>query len=153
MDELIPQIVALRSLTVRELRERYLEEFGEETKSRNRQFLIKRIAFRLQERRHGCLSARALARAEELARDAPIRRRYPRPLQAEKPSTRDPRLPPVGSVLKRSFGGTEHCVTVLEDAFEFNGASYRSLSAIARKIAGTSWNGYAFFALTGKEPL
>jgi hypothetical protein len=66
------------------------------------------------------------------------------------PGERDPRLPPVGSVLKRSFKTTEYEVTVLDSGFEFQGKNYKSLSKIAREIAGTSWNGFGFFGLLAK---
>jgi hypothetical protein len=66
------------------------------------------------------------------------------------PSERDPRLPPVGSVLKRSFKTTEYEVKVLDAGFEFQGKTYKSLSKIAREIAGTSWNGFGFFDLLTK---
>jgi hypothetical protein len=69
---------------------------------------------------------------------------------AAEPAARDPRLPPVGAVMKRTFKGTEYAVTALESGFEFNGKTYRSLSKIAREITGTSWNGFGFFALLAK---
>jgi hypothetical protein len=49
--------------------------------------------------------------------------------------------------LIRQWQGVEHSVTVLDDGFEYQGARYRSLSAVARAIAGTRWNGPLFFAL------
>jgi hypothetical protein len=49
--------------------------------------------------------------------------------------------------LIREWQGAEHCATVLDDAFEYQGRRYRSLSAIARAITGTRWNGPAFFGL------
>jgi hypothetical protein len=45
----------------------------------------------------------------------------------------------------------EHCVTVLDDGFEYQGSKYRSLSAIARAITGTRWNGPAFFGLRNRS--
>jgi hypothetical protein len=42
-------------------------------------------------------------------------------------------------------------VKILVDGFEFNGQNYRSLSAIAREVTGTKWNGFAFFNLTPTE--
>lgn len=41
-------------------------------------------------------------------------------------------------------------VTVLEQGFDYEGTVSRSLSAIAREIAGCAWDGYAFFGLGGK---
>jgi hypothetical protein len=45
----------------------------------------------------------------------------------------------------------EHTVTVLPDGFEFEGRPYRSLSAIARAITGTRWNGWIFFGLKSQR--
>ncbi len=55
--------------------------------------------------------------------------------------------PIVGTRLIREWQGIEHTVTVLADGYEYQGRPYRSLSAIARAITGTRWNGPLFFAL------
>jgi Protein of unknown function (DUF2924) len=60
---------------------------------------------------------------------------------------RDPRLPRPGGVLIRSFQGKEHKVQVLDAGFLYEGKTWRSLSAIAKAISGTSWNGYLFWGL------
>jgi len=146
----------LRVLSVAELRARYLELFGEETTSRNKDYIFKRIVYRLQERKYGGLTPRARERAALLAEDAPIRRRLspradvPEALQ-KATHDRDPRLPPVGTELRRTFDDAEYVVTVHEDGFLFRGSRYRSLSLIAREITGTRWNGYGFFGLLRKE--
>ena len=153
---LLDEVDALRNLTVAELRARYLHHFGEESTSRNKDFLFKRIAYRLQERKYGGLTPRARARAELLAEDAPIRRRLSANTEAaeivrQPPENRDPRLPPAGTEIRRTFDGAEHVVTVLDDGFMFRGKRYKSLSLIAREISGTRWNGYGFFGLLRKE--
>jgi hypothetical protein len=66
----------------------------------------------------------------------------------EKLLARDGRLPPVGSVLTRKVKDVVHNVKVLAAGFEYAGKEYRSLSAIAREITGTIWNGMLFFGLT-----
>ncbi|MFP5481380.1 MAG: DUF2924 domain-containing protein, partial [Alphaproteobacteria bacterium] len=43
--------------------------------------------------------------------------------------------------------GVEQIVTVTADGFEWQGRPYKSLSAIARAITGTRWNGWVFFGL------
>jgi hypothetical protein len=146
-DSIIREIKALRALSVGELRARWLEVFGEETNCRNKDYLFKRLAYRIQERKYGGLTEAALARAEELAKDAPIRRRVPPP----PPRPRDPRLPPAGTVLRRRHGGVEHEVTVLDEGFEYQGEKFATLSQVARKISGTRWNGYGFFGLLARE--
>jgi hypothetical protein len=60
---------------------------------------------------------------------------------------RDSRLPAPGTVLSRDYRGQRLEVTVLEQGFEYDGVVYRSLSAVARAVTGTHWNGWAFFGL------
>ena len=150
------QLAALRNMTVAELRERYREVFGEPTRSRNKDYLRKKVAWRIQELAEGGLSDRARARIDELADGAPVRWRSsgngaaPGDSASAAPSaqtSRDPRLPEPGTVLKRAHGGADHLVTVLDDGFEYRGDRYASLSKIAREISGTNWNGFLFFGL------
>jgi hypothetical protein len=156
------EVQALSGMTFRELKEKYLEIFGEETRSHNKEFLRKRIAWRLQALAEGDLSERARKRAEELSRDADLRIRTfeglavlkGRPLKnhsaMKRPSLlRDPRLPLPGTLLTRQFRGCDIMVKVLDRGFEYNGRSFKSLSAIAKEVTGTQWNGFTFFALTG----
>lgn len=145
---LIHDILALRELPVAKLRERYLALFGEETTSRNKDYLFKRLVYRMQEQRYGGLSQRAQDRAKELASQAPIRRRPPRNVASVsivEQTARDPRLPPVGTVLRREFKGEVHEARVLTDGFEYRGERFTSLSTLASRIAGTRWNGFTFF--------
>ncbi len=143
------QLSALTEMQVAELAEKYCEVFGEPTRTRNKQYLRKRIAWRIQELAEGGLSPRALERIEQLARQAPVRWRQPVAQKDAKASpmvtTRDGRLPPVGTVISREHKGTEHKVTVLDDGFEYQGQRYRSLSKVARLITKTQWNGFLFF--------
>jgi hypothetical protein len=158
------EIAKLKSLTVGQLREKYLEVFGESTRAGNRDFLFKRIIWRLQSLEEGDLSERARRRAEEIARDADIRMTTPKPPKtsagAEKhiaPAPKglgDHRLPIPGTVLTRTYRGRAHHVTVLPNGFEYDGTVHRTLSAIAKVITGSHWNGFLFFGLTrsgGKE--
>lgn len=154
MDATIPQqIESLRKLKMKELKRRYLELFGEESRSSNHQHLFRRIAWRLQAQAEGDLSQRARDRALELAEDVDLRLRAPRHFwkqlaaaSAASPE-RDPRLPAVGSVLTRSYQGRTITVTVLEEGFHCDGRMYGSLSAIAHHMTGTRWNGLLFFGL------
>jgi hypothetical protein len=69
------------------------------------------------------------------------------PAKDAAPRPRDPRLPRPGTILTRTFNGKEIKVEVLDAGFRYDGETWRSLSAIARKVSGTSWNGYLFFNL------
>jgi hypothetical protein len=55
--------------------------------------------------------------------------------------------PIAGTQLISEYQGVEHSVTVLHDGYEYQGRPYQSLSAIARAITGTRWNGRVFFGL------
>ena len=147
------EIDDLRHKTVAQLQNRYLEVFGEPSRSNHKQFLIRRIAWRLQALAEGDLSERARERAFSLAQDADLRLRAPRSsvwqpgMAAARGRHRDSRLPRPGTVLTRTFQGRNVSVQVLEKGFKYEGAVYRSLSAVARQISGTQWNGFSFFAL------
>jgi hypothetical protein len=158
------EIDELSRMTVSQLRQKYLEAFGEESRSNNKQFLFRRIAWRIQALAEGGLSERARRRALEIANDADLRIRAPRTRFGQDPTldpklsvTRkvagdlDSRLPPHGSYLEREYKGRRIIVKVLVGGFEFEGQIYRSLSAIAGEVTGTKWNGFAFFNLTPTE--
>ena len=71
----------------------------------------------------------------------------PNSLSTATTEPRDPRVPPVGSVVRRVFDGKTHEVTVCVEGFEYEGRKYKTLSAIANQIAGSRWNGFLFFGL------
>ena len=150
------ELTAMARMTVSQLRERYACLFQEESRSGNRRYLTKRIAWRLQSLEMGSLSERALQRAKELAGKSEIRVGPPRSLRSSPvgehaPAKRDRRVPPPGSRITRVYKGSTLQVTVLEHGFEFDGQRYRTLSALARTITGSHLNGYAFFNL-GRAP-
>jgi hypothetical protein len=156
MRALAKDIGALQELGLAELRARYREVYGEEPRSKNLPYLRKKIAFRIQEQMEGGLSGVAKARIEELSSTEAatetqrVERRAPLMATTHIPGKqegRDPRLPEPGSLLSREFKGFVHEVQVLESEFTYRGRSYRSLSAIAKEITGTPWNGFLFFGL------
>jgi hypothetical protein len=154
------EVEKLRRANVAGLRERYREVFGEETRSRHREHLFRRIAWRLQARAEGDLSARARQRAQEIADDAHLRKNAPADfftLAGEHIETipgertqrkQDRRLPMAGSLLTREWKGRTILVEVLTQGFRYEDRLFSSLSAIATEITGTRWNGLAFFGLT-----
>jgi hypothetical protein len=153
----LKEIEQLRRLTVNGLRERYQEVFGENSRSGNKDYLYRRLAWRLQANAEGSLSERARRRALEIANDADLRVRAPkrfvdtegrqRTVVMAINGARDSRLPQAGTLLTREFKGNMHVVKVLSDGFEFEGRLYKSLSKIATEVAGTRWNGFTFFGL------
>jgi hypothetical protein len=150
------EVAALRKLTMRDLRARYAEAFGETTNANNKAWLLKRIIWRLQANAEGDLTERAKRRAAELANDADLRLAPPKPKEPPEARTRTvaialshgERLPPAGSVITRDYKGEILRVSVLHDGFEFEGERYKSLSAVAKAITGQHCNGFHFFKLT-----
>ncbi len=140
------QIGTIRRMTVGELRLKWRELYGEDTRSSNRDYLWRRLAWRVQELAYGGLSDRAHARIKELGDD--LRMLPPRRWQPDQGPVRDRRIPRPGVVLSRRYHGQEIRVTVLEDGFEWNGRRFSSLSALAREVTGQRWNGLLFFGLT-----
>jgi hypothetical protein len=154
-EELRKEIEQLRREKTKALRARYLELFGEESKSSNQAHLFRRVAWRLQALSEGDLSQRARHRATVLAVDVDLRLRAPhkfwRELAAEPQGpVRDPRLPAAGTTLQRQYRDRTITVNVLSDGFEYDGKIYDSLSSIASLVTGTRWNGFAFFQLNKK---
>ena len=139
-DSAVRQVADLRAMSMEELRGRWRELFGSEPPAYGRAQLIKRLAYRLQELAFGGLSEETGKRLRALARkhdgDSGVPRR--RSSQAG---------PVAGTRLIREWDGRRHEVTVTREGFEYDGQPYRSLSAIARAITGTPWNGPAFFGL------
>jgi len=140
------QIAELRRMTVTQLRQKHLEAFGEPTRSGHKDYLVKRIAWRLQSQEAGDLSERARRRAEQLANDADLRTTAPKhptddtapglttraaTLPPTIPGDHDPRLPLPGSFVIRVYKGREIVVKVRPKGFEYEGEVYRSLSAVA----------------------
>ena len=125
-----------------DLREIWLERLGYEPPPlRSREIFRRMLAYRLQAAVHGDLSfnVRRKLAALETQRAAPRRKRVPPPLRLGH-----------GAVLIREWKGVRHEVRVVGDGFNHAGATYRSLSEVARAITGSRWNGPLFFGL--REP-
>jgi hypothetical protein len=121
------KLAELQRLSATQLRLRYAELFGEPTRTGNKPWLVKRLAWRLQSLAEGDLSDRARQRAAELANDA------------------DLRLSPPRARPHRTSPGPE--TEVLQHGFEYQGQVFASLSAVAKQITGTHCNGFWFFHL------
>jgi len=153
------EVASLQRLRMADLKARYAELFGEQTRVGNRPWLVKRIAWRLQSLAEGDLSERARQRAAELAHDADLRLLPPRSA-AQKSAAATPkckargpldrRLPPPGTILRRSYKGMLLQVQVRDDGFAFEGTVYPSLSAVAKAVTGSHCNGFLFFRLSSK---
>ena len=139
-DTIIARISALKSKPTPDLRLLWRDLFESEPPRQNRRFLESRLAYRIQELEYGGLKPATVKRLEALGED----------LDGGKAEVRRKRAddrPIAGTRLIREYQGVEHCVTVLADGFDYQGQPYKSLSAIARAITGTRWNGWVFFGL------
>lgn len=154
------ELAALEWMTSTQLRVKYAEVFGEASRSGHREWLAKRIAWRIQANVEGDLSERAKRRAAELANDADLRLKAPatlklvvEPQPATKQVTRsvpqspDMRLPPPGTVITRDYKERKVKVTVRANGLEYQGELYKSLSAVAKVVTGTHANGFLFFKI------
>ena len=153
------QVHALSGMSVAQLRDRWREVFGQETRQRHRIYMIRRLAWKLQADQLPQLTpeqeARVAAHRRELEALPPSEwfpragrhKRAATAPQERHRATQNHRAISPGSVLTREFRGRQVAVKVLDRGFEFEGRVYRSLSAIATEITGTSWNGWAFFGL------
>jgi len=150
-------VAALSDLTVSELQRKWVEVWNEPCKSRNKDFLRKRVAWRIQALAYGGLSQRALERARELADETLLKIRSaatPGPGSLVSKSSRisllpsdDTRLPMSGTTLTRIYNGRKIIVLVCDKGFEWEGQKFKSLSAVAKAITGAHWNGVLFFGL------
>jgi hypothetical protein len=159
--EIDREMAALRRMTVAQLQARYADVFGQQPRGRHRMWMMRRIAWRRQAIEEGDLSARARQRALELANDADLRLTAPTGLGTEPDrdraaihapnATYDERLPIPGTLLTRDYKGRTVVVKVLSDGFEFEGLVLPSLSAVAKALTGSHWNGFHFFGLNKQE--
>ncbi len=137
-DSVLSRLAALKTMPSQELKQQWRDLFETEPPAYNRRFLESRLAYRIQELAYGGLKPETVERLESLAD------------QLEKGKTlrvRDDRRPISGTRLIRKWQGIEHCVTVRDTDFEYQGRPHKSLSAVARAITGTRWNGLVFFGL------
>ena len=134
------RLAALKAMSVKELKSEWQALFGTPAPNNSRAFLKMRIGYRVQELTYGGPDRDTRRMLDLLADEVEGHAR-------RKSQIADPRNPVAGTKLVRQWDGTEHTVTVLRDGFEWQGRRFRSLSAVAREITGTRWNGYRFFGL------
>ena len=139
-DSALAQVAALPEKSTADLKQLWRELYDREPPPYNRAFLVKRLAYRIQELAFGGLSARAEAKLKALAEEEDRR------LKGKLPVRKGDR-PIVGTRLIREWRGVEHTATVLDDGFEYQSRRYKSLSAVARAITGTRWSGPLFWGL------
>jgi hypothetical protein len=130
------QIARIATMSIGELRATWREVYGSEPPPAfSKDLLARALAYRLQEQAYGGLSAATTRLLRSLA----------------KPGAEPPRRVKIGSVIVREHKGVLHEVMIVPGGFCWRGETYDSLSTIARKITGVSWNGPRFFGLRARK--
>ncbi|SCW80743.1 Protein of unknown function [Sphingobium faniae] len=138
--QVLARLAALKDMTVRELKSEWQALMGSAAPNNSRSFLEQRLAYRIQELTLGGVAKPVRQLLDALADEVEGKK-------VRKSVISDPRNPLIGTRLVREWDGAEHVITVLSDGFDWQGRRYKSLSAVARDITGTQWNGYRFFGL------
>ncbi len=145
MSEMVlAQLAALKTTSTADLKTQWRKLNGSEPPPYNRRFLESRLAYRIQELAFGGLKPATVKKLEALGEQ----------IDGRRSGKRKPRMdakPIAGTRLVREWQGTVQTVTVTTDGFEWQGRPYQSLSAVARAITGTRWNGWVFFGLKNQQ--
>ena len=141
--QVLSRLASLHAAPIATLKRQWLELYGKEPPPFSRSYIQSRLAYRIQELAYGGLKPetveRLVALGEQLDGGNVVLRRI-----------RADGRPLAGTRLLREHNGIQHVVTVRRDDFEFEGRPYQSLSAVARHITGTRWNGWTFFGLRAR---
>lgn len=143
-DRMLAQLAALKGAPASVLKDRWRELFDREPPPYNRRFLESRLAYRIQELAYGGLSRdteRRLRMLADLVGDG--KKGTGKAIERDRPVS--------GTRLIREWKGVDHVVTVRDQDYEYQGRPFKSLSAIARAITGTRWNGLVFFGLKSQR--
>jgi hypothetical protein len=138
--QVLPRLAALRTAPIADLKQQWRTLYGKEPPAFSRSYIESRLAYRIQELAYGGLRPETRKRLEALGERLDGGNAVLRRIRADN-------RPLPGTQLIREYDGVQHVVTVRADDFEYEGRSYQSLSAIARHITGTRWNGWVFFGL------
>lgn len=131
-DTIARDIDRLSALPIADLRTTWKLEFRRDPpKGLYRDLLLRTLAWRIQEKAFGGHEKAILQLFKDLCRK---REQFYQRVKA-------------GTVIVRDFGGMRHTVTVMPDGYLWQEETFPSLSAIAKQITGTNWNGPRFFGL------
>jgi hypothetical protein len=138
--DVLSRLAVLQTATTQELKAQWRSLFAAEPPPYNRAFLISRLSYRIQELAFGGLKPATVERLEAVGKELDGGNAILRRIRGDD-------KPVAGTQLIREYQGVEHRVTVRQAGYEYGGRPYGSLSAIARAITGTRWNGWSFFGL------
>ena len=143
------RIAAIQLMPVPELVTEYTRLFGQAPHCRNRTWLWRNVAWKMQELHYGGLPEDARARLEQIIDDH-IRPRFEAAAAGRKAPAATDALHP-GTVLVRDWHGRQVRAEVTDAGFVVDGVPYTSLSAAARAVTGQRWNGRLFWGLTKRK--
>lgn len=159
--EVEQQLAILQQMTVKQLKQKFEDLFGEVCRSHHKVWLIKRIIWRMQANAEGNLKQRARQHALKIANDSDLRTKAPnqqisvsqsvKTTRGKLVTNHDPRIPLPGTILTREYKGQTVEVSVLQEHFSYQGEIYKSLSAVAKAITGTHTSGFMFFHLNNQK--
>lgn len=142
----------LNQLNMSDLRVRFAQYYSYTPQTRKKAHLVSKILWAIQRESEGDIGSQSRKNALKIANDRDVRERFP--IVKSEATTRTASInyqPPVemttGTILQRNYKGRDIRATVLDNGFECDGRWFKSLSAIAREITGTQWNGKLFFGL------
>lgn len=142
---MLPDISKLQELSPADLDAVWRSHLGGAMPSHLPRFLLPRLlAYQLQVQQHGGLNKSTSRFLDQIVSDLEAGR------EPAMPYPDNQRLKP-GSVIVREHAGIDHRVMVLDEGYAWNGKTFGSLSAVARAITGTNWNGQRFFGLKEKR--
>ena len=143
-DTVLSRLAALKTTPIADLKHQWRTLFGKEPPPFSKTYIQSRLAYRIQELAYGGVKPETVARLEALGEqldggNITLRR------------IRHDAKPIAGTRLIRDWRGVQHTVTVLAEGYEWQGRPYNSLSAVARAITGTRWNGLVFFGIKNQR--
>ncbi len=143
-ESVLARLAELKTMPMPALKQQWRALFDREPPGYNRAFLESRLAYRIQELAYGGLKPETIARLEALGEQFDGGNVVTRRMRVDS-------CPISGTRLIREWQGIEHCVTVRDEDFEYQGRPFKSLSSVARAITGTRWNGWVFFGLKNQR--
>ena len=134
----IKQVMSLKFKTLNDLVKLWNSVFDKPPVFRSRQYLIPKLAYRIQELAYGGVDIKT-----EKAIVSAVK-------ELDKTKTKNNKFTPsIGTKIVKEYKGQIHEVLTVENGFAYAGTVFKSLSAVATKITGTKWNGLRFFGVGG----
>lgn len=136
----LKRITKLQNMSLKELEEIWRTMFDASPEILSRKYIIAKLAYKIQEQVYGDLDEETENKirncAKEVTKEKTVTAKKTRKFS-----------PMIGTKIVKEYREKIHEIMVVNEGFSYEGAVYKSLSAIATKIAGTKWNGLKFFGV------